>query len=558
MERLVSSDFYNILNQISDQNLNYEHIFSVFRKELPGIAKKNGIVLLKAEIYEPIKRSSDMSVSEIEIYDVIGEKPFNKIQFEYTVVNGGKVVVTSGIREDAIWTDELKEDVCVLARIIYLMAGRLKTMATLSEIMFFDQLTGIPNETSLMKFMSKTLAQGIFAEYCSNFLNIKNMKLVNSRYGDKTGDSVMLGFAKAIDDFAKSQGNGIAARLGGDNFLVFIEKKHQEEFKEFINNITVPYTKQNGDIIDIKVEARLGYYYIKAGEGINEAMRNADVAAKLAKSSTYPDCVEFEESMKIQLLKMKQLEQNIPEALEKREFVVFYQPKVDISQEGNYVLNGAEALVRWVKDGEMIPPGEFIPVLEKNGLVSLVDYYVFEQVCRDINQWIDRGMKPVKISSNFSRRHLLDSQFADKVEAVIKKYNIDPQYLEIEITESYDEEDMQALTNFEKRMHALGVDLAVDDFGSGFSSIMMIKNIVADTIKLDKSLIDGIGNDGADDIIISHIIQMINCLGKNIIAEGVETEKQASFLRKNECKNIQGYLFSKPCPKEEFEKFLNA
>lgn len=225
---------------------------------------------------------------------------------------------------------------------------------------------------------------------------------------------------------------------------------------------------------------------------------------------------------------------------------MYYQPKVDISNTSDIKVNGAEALVRWKKDGEMVSPGEFIPVLEKNGLITLVDFYVLEQVCMDINRWIEQGIQPIKVSSNFSRRHLQDGDFADKVEEIIKKYNVDPKYIEIEITESYDDEDMQALSKFEKRMHELGIDLSVDDFGSGFSSLKMIKNIVADTIKLGKSIIDGIGNDGSEEIIVSHIIMMILHLGKNVIAEGVETEQQAAFLRKNGCNNIQGFLYGRP------------
>ena len=254
---------------------------------------------------------------------------------------------------------------------IYLLVGRAKTMAMLSNLMFFDQMTGISNETGLTRYMGMTLAQGRFAEHCSNFLNIKNMKLINSRYSDDAGDAVMLGYAKALDTFVKERDIGIAARLGGDNFLVFVEKKFEDEFIEFVKNIEISYKKPSGIEVNIKVESRVGMYFIKPGDGINEAMRSADVASKLARNTNYPDYVKFEDSMMTHIIKMRQLEMNIPIAIEKKEFVVYYQPKVDISTEGIYVLNGAEALVRWVKAGEMVSPGEFIPVLEKSGLVSL-------------------------------------------------------------------------------------------------------------------------------------------------------------------------------------------
>ncbi len=555
MERLVSTDFYNILSQISVQEMDPENIFKVFRETMPRVAVSRGIVLLRATMYEPKKRSREMNVTEVVLLDASGGEETNNIELEYATANGGRVIVVSGIKRDEIWTTECKEDCYVLSKAIYLLVGRAKTMSSLYNLMFYDQLTGIANETGLNRFMGTTIHKGKFTSYCSNFLNIKNMKLLNSRYGDAAGNIIMNGFAKAIDQFASTEGSGIAARLGGDNFLVFILQEKEDEFLQFVSNIIVPY-EVGGEKHNIKVESRVGYYFIKAGDGINECMRNADVAVKLTRNNDGINVIKFEESMKTHMLKMKQLEQNVPEAIANKEFVVYYQPKVDISDEGNFRLNGAEALVRWVRDGEMVPPGEFVPVLEKNGLISLIDYYVFEQVCIDINDWIARGMTPVKVSSNFSRRHLQDKDFASKVEAIIRKHNVDTKYLEIEITESYEDEDMNALMAFEKSMHAIGVHLTVDDFGNGFSSIKMIKNIVADTIKLDKSIIDGIGNEGADDIIVSHIIQMLNKLGKNIIAEGVETKEQANFLRANGCNNIQGYLFAKPCARDVFESYM--
>ncbi len=554
---LVSSDFYNILSQVSDQEVDPDQIFAVFKKEISSIATKYGYVLFRAYIYEPIKRSAEMSISKKEIYNAItDDSEADIINFEFGVGRGGKVVVNCGIARGCKWTDGLREDAYFLSRMIYLLAGRARAMHELNYLMFYDQMTGISNETGLNRFMGQTLENGLFARYSTNFINLKNMKLLNSRYGNKAGDAVMVGFANAVNVYAQKFGAGIAARLGGDNFLVFIDKSKQEDFLDFVENITIPYSREGGDTVYINVDCRVGYYIIEPGDVINEAMRNADIAAKMARQPNQPDFVRFEKSMQIQIFKARQLEQSIPAAIENKEFVVYYQPKVDISDPQKYLLNGAEALVRWQKNDGLVPPVEFIPILEKSGMIALIDYYVLEQVCCDINDWIARGIEPVKISTNFSRRHLQDRAFADKVENIIRKHGVDPKYIEIEITESYDDEDMQALHLFETKMHALGINLAVDDFGSGFSSIKMIKNIVADTIKLDKSLIDGIGDNGPDDIIISHMIMMLNKLGKNIIAEGVETIEQAKMLRENGCTNIQGFLYSKPCPKQEFEKHM--
>ena len=556
MNKLISDELYNILSQISDQDFDSKHIIEVFRNELPKFAPQYGFVRLKSCVFEPIKRSSEMQVTETMIYDASNGADVNEIGVEFPIGNGGRVIVSTAIAKDAVWTEELKKVNYVLNRLVYLLLGRANSMQMLAQMRMYDQLTGIPNENTLTQFMGQTIGQGRFHHYYTNFLNIKNMKLINNRYGKPAGDAVMYGFAHAINDFAQQTGNGIAARLGGDNYLAFIEDSKENAFLEFLQKIVVDYKKEDGQVIPIKVDSRLGYYQIQPRDGIQDAMHNSDFAAKLSKNEEQPDVLQFEETMKFQMLKMRQLEQSIPDAIKNREFVVYYQPKADISDAEQFRFYGAEALVRWAKDGQIVAPGEFIPVLEKSGLVTELDFYVLEQVCVDIKDWLTRGMEPVKISSNFSRRHLQNPEFANQVEEIIKKHGVDSKYIEIEITESYDDEDLQALTRFEQRMHTLGVDLSVDDFGSGFSSLKMIKKIVADTIKLDKSIVDDIGDGGADDIIISHIIHMINCLGKNLIAEGVETKEQADFLRENGCHHIQGFLFARPCPKEEFETYF--
>ena len=160
--------------------------------------------------------------------------------------------------------------------------------------------------------MNMTISNGTFANYCSNFVNIKNMKVINSRYSDSIGNVILTGYAQTLNSFATKRGNGIAARLGGDNFLVFIEADKEMEFLEFVKNISVPYT--NCEDVPVKVDARVGYYFINKGDGTNDAMSNADIASKLARNDAYSDQVKFEESMMIHTLKMKQLEQNIPDA----------------------------------------------------------------------------------------------------------------------------------------------------------------------------------------------------------------------------------------------------
>lgn len=556
MKNLTSEKCLNIVSNIPEKDMDVELVFKAIRDEMPAIAENYGLVLIMVHMVEPkYNKTGDVNIKDIELLNITKGEPVNDYVVAFEMGNGGRANFIFAIKDGEVWTTEMQQDMKVLAKLFYLLTGRARAMQTLNVLTFTDPLTGIANETALGRFMHSREVLGDFDTYCSNFINMKNMKLVNSRYGQDSGDRVLTSFAQKLSNFAGDV--GCAARLGGDNFFVFIKAEREESLLNYLSKLTVDFRRPDGKEIKINIDARVGYYYSRSGDTIPDAMQNADIAARVARQSRNPDIVEFEDIMKTDMLQLKDMEENIPKALDNHDFVVYYQPKADISDKNKFKLNGAEALVRWIRDGIMVPPMKFIPILEQNGLVTLVDFYVFEQVCKDIRSWIDKGIKPIRVSSNFSRRHLKDSKFVDKIEYIIKKYDINPEYLEIEITESYDSDDMEALMRFEQRMHKLGVNLAVDDFGSGFSSLKMVKNIVSDTIKLDKSIIDGIGENSGDEIMVSHIIKMIQCLGKEVIAEGVEHEKQADFLRENGCLNIQGYLYGKPMPIDQFEEYYN-
>lgn len=555
MEGIISEEFATIIKKIPDQSFDMDVVFNTFKEYVPTMAKKYGIVFMTAQINEFNRKLQKVEkVKEVTLFDIrMGEETNDDI-VRFETGNGGFIKVITGISKEMQWTDVMKEDNYIFAKTIYLLAGRARAMSDLIVMTFTDPLTGVASEAGLGRFTSQKIQEGTFKEYCSDFLNIKNMKLWNRRYSERIGNMLLRSFGKKMEGFVGEK--GCVARLGGDNFIVLVEKNKQEEFIEFVQNMEAETEVPGGKEIRAKLEARIGCYYIKNGDGHHDALRSSDIALRYAKSGGYPDVVYFEEKMGQQTFRVKQLEESIPKALKDKELIVYYQPKMDIAGENPYMFGG-EALVRWIKDGTMISPGEFIPILEDNGMVTDVDFYVLEAVCKDIIAWKEKGIEPVRISVNFSRRHLVDLKFIDRIEKTIKDYKIDPKYLEIEITESYVAEDVQVLRTFKERMQVLGVELALDDFGSGFSSLKMVKSIVTDVIKLDKSIIDGVGDpENNDRIIVSHVIDMIKCLGKDVIAEGVEEQEQADFLKENGCTKIQGYLYSRPLPKEEFEEKL--
>ena len=258
----------------------------------------------------------------------------------------------------------------------------------------------------------------------------------------------------------------------------------------------------------------------------------------------------------------KEISDKFSSAIDNNEFVVYYQPKIDL-RDGS--LCGSEALVRWKKDNTIVPPTEFIPVLEREGTICVMDFYVLECVCSQIRSWLQQGIEPVRVSANFSKIHLHNKKLAEDIIAVLKKYDVDSKYIEVEITETCGYEDFDALYDFVKSMKNYGIHTSIDDFGTGYSSLNLLSDLDVDIIKLDKSFIQTSDYPSvhksdkkhkSTEIVIKTIINMAHELGMQIICEGVETDEQARFLKELNCDMVQGYLYARPLPVEEYENIL--
>lgn len=242
------------------------------------------------------------------------------------------------------------------------------------------------------------------------------------------------------------------------------------------------------------------------------------------------------------------------EGFSNREFFVYYQPKVNLK---NYALAGAEALVRWNHEGSMIMPDSFIKMLEKNGEIRELDYFILNCVCADIKRWIQMGKKPVQISVNLSRCNLSNENIVQIIKETIDKHSIPRSLIQIELTESAEQDDNEALKSLIWGLHEAGISTAVDDFGTGFSSLSLIRELPWNTLKIDKSLLDGAQIIGSrEQMVYQSIIALAKGLGLECITEGVETKEQISLLKKSECFLAQGFYFDRPLPRIEFEKRL--
>ena len=302
------------------------------------------------------------------------------------------------------------------------------------------------------------------------------------------------------------------------------------------------------------IHARYGIYEMQGTEDLEDAYSKAQIAREQARAEREQHYVFYHEMDHEKLQQDQQLEERFDEALAAGDFEVWYQPKYSVAS-GEIV--GSEALVRWrEKDGSLISPGRFIPLFEQNGMIARLDEYMFRAVCRQQAQWLAQGHRIYPVSINLSRASLYYADVVDKYQAIIQESGISPAYIQLEITESAIE-GRTGIRELLEKFRSMGIRILMDDFGTGYSSLATLNMRCFDTLKLDKSLIDHIGDQNGETL-LCYVISMGQHLGLHITAEGVENNMQLEFLKENHCDDIQGFLFSKPMPVEEFEQRLNG
>lgn len=435
-----------------------------------------------------------------------------------------------------------------------LFSGCLVAYLYVQVVSTMDRMTRIANVDAFSMFALVKICFKRLHKYNSVFMNVKNLKYINQVATSAGGDQLLIDYAQALKKYIGKSGK--VARLGGDNFVALIKKEKTEAFISFLDNLKINISNASGEFV-FDVETRCGFYNIKEGDGISEMLNNASIAFNFNRMRNDGNYTWYEQQMAEKTLQAKEVNYKFKEAIENREFKVYYQPKVN-GITGEIV--GAEALVRWEKDGNIIAPYRFVPELERAGLVRELDFYVFEEVCRSLADWEQKGYPSITVSSNFSKYHLNNPKFADKVLDILADYKVNKEEIEVEFTESVGMEDYGSLKNFLRTMNERGIKAAIDDFGVGYSSLELIKDFNFDVIKIDKKFIDNVelnGGDNNEAVLLRNIIKLCMDFKKKIVAEGVENIGQKKVLLDMGCTIIQGYLYDKPMPREEFEKKLS-
>ncbi len=412
-------------------------------------------------------------------------------------------------------------------------------------------LTGLPNAGGYLQSIMMLSRTTDLQRYTGFYFNLKSFGNYNMRYGTDVGDKIIIQFTAKVSAFLDEE--ELIGHLGGDNFVALVKKERKEKFCRLLNGVDV--TINVGDHTEkIKVSATIGLWDIdKEIKDPGEIIGRPSTAFQHAKHILHKPVVAATDEMMKRVTMQKEVLERYQKALEDKEFTVYYQPKVDSAK---HKLVGAEGLVRWFHEGKMVSPGAFIPTLEQNGEIVLLDYYVLKMACEDIKEWLDEGIEPVPISVNFSRKDLLDVDLAENINRIITESGIDKKYIEVEVTETVDEQEHGELAKFISDLYRNGIMTAIDDFGAGYSSLATLREFQVHTLKIDRSFINTDDFSWKDEIILTDIIHMANQLGMSIVTEGVEREDQVKFVNTVGCYVIQGYYYDKPLPKEEFRKRL--
>ena len=453
------------------------------------------------------------------------------------------------------WTEPEMDEIRFVGELMFVLIGRVRMEGLLRRVTTTDLMTSNLNMLGMMRHGSMLCEQQRLGEFVGMFLNLRNYKFINQTVGSQLGDEILVRYSAAVR--SELSGDERMARPGGDNFVLLVRKGNAPKILKMLHELPITVSI-NGHARTFPISAHVGVYDIQSDDSIDHVLNCATVALNVVKRAGQSgDQIWYQPFMHEQLMHQKQISQIFSTALRNREFRVYYQPKVALEDK---TLCGCEGLCRWMHDGEIIKPMEFIPVLEKEGTVCDLDLYVFEQVCADIRDWIDRGIEPVRVSVNFSQQHLQEDTFAEKLIAIMQKYSIESRYIEVELTEMSGAKNHDAMIEFLQKMREHGVCTSIDDFGTGYSSLNMLREFQMDIIKLDKSFLDRITPENADyktdAIIIENIVRMAQSLDLEIISEGVETELQAEFLKSVHCNMAQGFLYDKPLPHDVFEERL--
>jgi diguanylate cyclase (GGDEF)-like protein/PAS domain S-box-containing protein len=420
-----------------------------------------------------------------------------------------------------------------------------------------DFLTGMPNRMLLNDRVNQAIAwaQRHAKKVAVLFLDLDGFKHINDSLGHATGDKLLQSVAKRLVDCVR--GSDTVSRQGGDEFVVLLTEVGQSEDAAITARRMLQTVAQahSVDQHDLHVTTSIGVsVFPDDGQDAETLIKNADTAMYQAKENGRQSYQFFKPAMNVRAVERQSIEESLRRALEREEFLVQYQPKVNLK---TLEITGAEALIRWKHPVRgMVPPSDFIPIAEDCGLIVPIGNWVLREACKQARTWMDAGLPLATMAVNISAMEFRDEDFLDGVFRILRETGLDPAALELELTESVLMKRAESTQSILKILRGSGIQLAVDDFGTGYSSLSYLRKFPIDALKIDQSFIRQITTVPDETTIVTAVISMGRSLKLRVVAEGVETMDELTFLQAHQCEEAQGYYFSRPVLPERFAQLL--
>ena len=509
--------------------------------------------LCKAEtrVYQNEQEEREDNGETLSCYDNGKE---GNVVLTYRVVTSvmTRAVITSYMAPDEKpLNEDEKSKLDLVMRTVLSYISRKRMREALYKLAYFDE-KGFPNLRNWFDHLGKAAAQDQLRDKIAFRYNLRHFSLINQEFGRETGDVIMNShYAKLVELLGD---DSFVARLGGDNFLGICPAEKTRIVVEYLTETEVRTPKGVG----VNISTSAGFFRVQNEHDatVDAIMSSMISAYRVAQNGGMDNTVFYDESFRSNREKSMKIQQQFSEALEKNEFKPYYQPKVNVL-DGRLV--GAEALCRWFRGGKVITPSEFIPFLEETSEICKLDFNMLENVCKDMRRWADEGRELIRISINFSRKHILNTYFPETIAEIVDKYSVPHELIEVELTETTSEIEYGELRRMANGLRDLGFHISIDDFGIGYSSLNLIKDIPWSTLKIDKAFLpeETEGESSINSVMFRHVVSMTRQLGLECISEGVETPRHVEILKKYGCDIAQGYFFDKPLSVADFEQRLS-
>lgn len=508
-------------------------------------------MMVSQELREPVQLSLELMKADIYLssYPIEGTEDWNYSCCMYDSAIGAIV------RPIVIRAIVTCISVILIMLVLVMIVWRHITgdQEQMEKLAYCDTLTGAKNMHYFEMRARELLDANRDLPYAVICFDIVNFRYMNEGYGHEKADAILEALVKAANESFSY--NETFARISADKFVCLaIDDGRDKARKEFIEERVNRYA---GTIaVNYPIRIKSGFYIVTDyTEKIPSMIDKADLARKTITGDSKKNCAYYEDSLIEETRRREYVESQMEDALKNGEFVPFLQPKWDMIEDK---VAGAEALVRWIKpDGTMIYPNDFIPIFEKNGFVEKLDFFMLESICKYVRRLLDEGKPVYPISINQSRYLLHNKAYVHMVQEILLKYEIPKDYVELELTETVFFLEREHMVSVMSKLKDINVMLSIDDFGSGFSSLNLLKDIPFDVLKIDRGFLDETATSKASKWILLKIVEMAEGLGVKVVCEGVETKEQAEMLKEIGCHIAQGYLYAKPMPLAEFEEKFN-